>query len=218
MASNSSSSSSSSYSAQGAVDALTATPYGEHILLVYPDVGTLRKIYCEFAKLEIRENNIVLLFPFYETTDSVRLALFNDGIGIEKYEDSLSIMIIQAMRAFFESGIDFASFLQMTAASALKYGKSGVAVLADLGPFFLTEKERELVEYEKGLKSKLGDRVKKVCAYNAGNYKMLTEVERHVLHKHHEKVVIVEEPPGGIKGAAVGGGGDAGGRGGAGGK
>jgi len=148
------------YSAQGAIDILTATPYGEHVLLVYPDIGTLRKIYCEYAKLEIKENNIVLLFPFYETTDSVRLALFNDGIGIEKYEGSLSIMIIQSMRAYFESGIDFSSFLQMTAASAVKYGKSGVAVLADLGPFFLTEKERELVEYEKGLKAKLGDKVK----------------------------------------------------------
>ncbi len=44
---------------------------GHHYLLLYKDITTLRKFY-SYTKEQIKENNeVVLINPFYETTDFV---------------------------------------------------------------------------------------------------------------------------------------------------
>ena len=41
-------------------------------IIIYPDLDTLRKLYSNYILNQIEDNNeIVLINPFYETTDSV---------------------------------------------------------------------------------------------------------------------------------------------------
>jgi hypothetical protein len=45
-------------------------------MIVYPDLTTLREIYSHYIKYKLEENNeIVLIIPYNETTDTVRRVL-----------------------------------------------------------------------------------------------------------------------------------------------
>jgi hypothetical protein len=82
------------------LDSFKESPPGTHCLMVYPDLMTLRGIYSHYTKIQLEDNNeIVLILPYYETTDMVRLALsgrnvYSDtrnhpfeysGIDVDKY-------------------------------------------------------------------------------------------------------------------------------------
>jgi len=50
--------------------------YGVHYLVVYPDMNTLRRIYSYYTKMQLEDNNeIVLILPYYETAEMVRSVL-----------------------------------------------------------------------------------------------------------------------------------------------
>ena len=68
--------------------------YGVHYLVVYPDMITLRRIYSYYTKMQLEDNNeIVLIVPYYETTEMVRSVLSGENknnqgniIDVRKYE------------------------------------------------------------------------------------------------------------------------------------
>lgn len=103
-----------------ALDALKESQRGTHCLMVYPDTATIRAIYSLYAKILLEDNNeIVLILPYYETTDMVRLVLSgNDasdenntytnligysGIPVNKYEKEGSLIIIDSLIGHFGS-------------------------------------------------------------------------------------------------------------------
>ena len=54
--------------------------YGVHYLVVYPDMNTLRRIYSYYTKMQLEDNNeIVLIVPYYETTGMVRSVLSGEN-------------------------------------------------------------------------------------------------------------------------------------------
>ena len=82
---------------------MSQAEYGNHCMIVYPDLDTLRELYSNYLHKKIKENNeIVLINPFYETTDSVRqvLSQYNHGIDISKYEKEESILIADALEEY----------------------------------------------------------------------------------------------------------------------
>ena len=59
-----------------ALDALKESQPGTHGLVVYPDMLTIRAIYSLYSRILLEDSNeIVLILPYYETTDMVRLVL-----------------------------------------------------------------------------------------------------------------------------------------------
>src|SRR6188472_2268907 len=93
--------------------------YGSHSILVYPNIETLREAYSRYAKKQLEDNNeIVVILPYYETTDKVRKTLTdgfvtiadgndaaaavndnesNNVIDVRKYEKEGSLMIIDSV-------------------------------------------------------------------------------------------------------------------------
>lgn len=102
-----------------ALDALKQSQQGTHCLMVYPDIPTLRAIYSLYTKILLEDNNeIVLILPYYETTDMVRSVLsgrnaYDDGISsglvgysgvyVSKYEREGSLIIKDSLVAHFGS-------------------------------------------------------------------------------------------------------------------
>jgi hypothetical protein len=102
-----------------ALDALKESQTGTHCLMVYPDLPSLRAIYSKYAKIQLEDNNeIVLILPYYDTPDMVRLALlgtnFNDnhvannhplfsGTNVGKYEEEGSLIIRDSLKANIDS-------------------------------------------------------------------------------------------------------------------
>ena len=101
------------------LDAIKESETGTHGLLVYPDITTLRAIYSRFTKIQLEDKNeIVLILPYYETTDMVRLVLsgsnvYGDditnnpvgysGIDVRKYEKEGSLVIVDSLKGYFGS-------------------------------------------------------------------------------------------------------------------
>ena len=49
------------------VEEIRLAEYGVHYLVIYPDMITLRRIYSYYAKMQLEDNNeIVLILPYYE--------------------------------------------------------------------------------------------------------------------------------------------------------
>jgi hypothetical protein len=100
-----------------ALDSIKESQAGTHCLMVYPDLVTLRAIYSQYIKIQLEYNNeIVLVLPYYETPDTVRLVLSGrngydydsstnpfeySGIDVSKYEKEGSLMIIDSLKGYF---------------------------------------------------------------------------------------------------------------------
>lgn len=102
------------------LDTLRESETGTHCLMVYPDIMTLRAIYSRFTKQQLEDKNeIVVILPYYETTDMVRLVLsgsnvYGDdisnnpvgysGIDVSRYEKEGSLVIVDSLKGYFSSG------------------------------------------------------------------------------------------------------------------
>ena len=149
-----------------ALDSLRKLPPGTHCLMVYPDLMTLRGIYSHYAKIQLEDSNqMVLILPYYETTDMVRLALSGrdvhdhngnnpfgySGMDTSKHEKDGSLIIMDSLEGYFPSGgqggvlnnndspkgdLDLMSYLEILLKQAERQKKNGVTVLSDMGSFY----------------------------------------------------------------------------------
>jgi hypothetical protein len=88
--------------------------------MVYPDLMTLRGVYSHYTKMQLEHNNeIVLILPYYETTNMVRLTLSGEttysengnnsfgysGMDVNKYEKEGSLIIMDSLKGYFPSEV-----------------------------------------------------------------------------------------------------------------
>jgi hypothetical protein len=91
-----------SYHANRALSQINQAEYGAHYILIYPDLFTLRELYSNYIQKQIEENNeMILINPFYETTDSVRQILSKKGVNVSKYEREKVLVIIDSLKEYF---------------------------------------------------------------------------------------------------------------------
>jgi hypothetical protein len=176
--------------------------YGVHYLVVYPDMITLRRIYSYYTKMQLEDNNeIVLIVPYYETTEMVRSVLSGENknnqgniIDVRKYEKQGSLVIIDSVKAYFRSDIDLMSFLARLAKQAQFSGKNGISVIADLASFYYNNQSDKLIEYEMSLPTKYDNnmKLKGFCFYHQEDFdRRLTEQQKQMLLEHHGKNLMV---------------------------
>ena len=114
------------------LDQLNQIKSGAHYIFIYNDLITFRQIYSYYAKILLEENNeLVLLLPYYEITDSVRRHLRENEhacIDVRKYEKEGSLVIIDSVRAYFPS-TSIMTFVERLVKHAEKLGKDGVTGL-----------------------------------------------------------------------------------------
>ena len=180
---------------------LRQAEYGAHYIIVYHDMMTLREIYAGYIKTQLEDNNeLVLILPYYETTETVRSILSenhssNGGsvFDVSKYEKEGSLMIIDSAEAYFASDTDFLSFIEKLTKQAQSSGKNGISVIADLASFSYFNRIDKLIEYEMSLPTKYDDnmKLKGFCFYHQEDFdRRLTEEEKQKLLEHHDKALI----------------------------
>jgi hypothetical protein len=205
-----------------ALDLFKGSLPGTHCLMVYPDLMTLRGIYSHYTKIQLEDNNeIVLILPYYETTDMVRLALSGrdnsnnpfgfSGINVSKYEKDGSLIIMDSLKGYFpldeqssnndnddnpKGGLDFMSFIDILLKKAERQRKVGVTILSDLGSFyhFHNYGNQELIKYERSLPIRFdGKNLKGFCLYHQKDFeKQFNQEQQASLLDYHSRDIILE--------------------------
>ena len=178
------------------LDQLSQAEYGAHYMVIYPDLVILRELYSNYLRKQIEGNNeIILINPFYETTDSVRRVLsekYNDGMdSISKYEKEESLVIADSLKEYL--GDQPLVYIKKGLTNCAKMRKKGLSVLADLGAYTHKSKHKELVEYELSLPRKYDMRMKGYCLYHQKDFDKLSDEQQQTLIEHHSKAVRIME-------------------------
>jgi hypothetical protein len=202
-----------------AIDWFKKSPKGIHTLVTYPDLMMLRRIYLQYVKTQLEDlNEIVLILPYYETTDNVRLVLsgevdtYNSNkfgysrTDVRKYERDASLIIMDSLKGYFPPGkrssndnakygnLDFISYLEVLLKQAERQGKNGVTVLSDLGSFHhLRYGTRRLVAYEQSLPRTYGGKnLKGFCLYHQKDFEKRFSVEQRasLLDCHSQNILL----------------------------
>jgi hypothetical protein len=163
--------------------------YGSHYLLTYPEISVWRKIYAATSRRYLEDGSMVLIIPFYETTDSVRQTL-SEEIDIKQYAQDGSLAIIDSIKAYF-SEIGLMTFVDGLLKHAKSAGKTGLSVFADMGSFHHMQKMHQLLEHEISLPAKYDAKLRGFCIYNQGNFATFTELQKQSIYEHHGKNLLV---------------------------
>jgi MEDS: MEthanogen/methylotroph, DcmR Sensory domain len=184
------------YPVNDALHQINRAQYGAHYIIIYPDLTTLREFYSCYIHKQIEENNeIVLINPFYETTDSVRQVLsekYDHRIDdISKYEKEESLLIADALEEYL--GDQPLIYIKKGLANYAKMGKNGLSVLADLGAYSHKSRYKDLVDYELSLPTKYDVQMKGFCLYHQKNFNNFSDEQKQKLVEHHGKALRIVE-------------------------
>ena len=179
-----------------ALDHMSKSEHGTHSLIIYPDLDTLREIYSNYVHKQIKENNeIVLVNPFYETTDSVRQILserYDHGMDdISKFEKEELLIIADALEEYL--GDQPLIYVKKSLENYAKMGKNGVSVLADLGAYPHKSMYNDLVDYELSLPTKYDVQMKGFCLYHQKDFDKFSDEQQQKLIEHHGKALKLIE-------------------------
>ncbi|HEY6885065.1 MAG TPA: hypothetical protein VI278_13610 [Nitrososphaeraceae archaeon] len=170
--------------------------YGAHYIIIYPSLYRLRELYSNYVLKKIVENNeIVIVNPFYETTDSVRRTLsekYNHHVNaISKYEKEESLMIIDSLKEYL--GDQPLLYVKKGLANYSKMGKKGLSILADLGAYPHKSRYKELVDYESSLPTKYQVPMKGFCLYHQKDFDRFSgEQQQKLIDSHGKALKIIE--------------------------
>ncbi|HZE78497.1 MAG TPA: MEDS domain-containing protein [Nitrososphaeraceae archaeon] len=168
---------------------------GVHYMIIYPNMPTLRELYANYIHRSIEDNNeIVLINPFYETTNTIRQVLSHcdHNMDVSKYEKQKALLIADSMEEYF--GQQPRMYFKNALHYSKKMEKNGISILADLGVYLHKSKYQELVDYESSVPTKSEDiNIKGLCLYHQKDFDKFLEQQKQKLIKHHDKAIKIVE-------------------------
>ncbi len=179
-----------------AVTRLSGDDYGAHCMVIYHDLDTLRQFYSMYAKRQVeeRKEEMVVIWPFYETTDSVRktLSTGHSAIDVSKHQEDNMLAIVDAA-TIYRSDKEALSFQKMMAELSKKNDKNRcVAFMGDMGAFQNRFNRNELLDYELSLPKTYDKDRKGFCLYHRKDFDMLSQDQKQKLVEHHGVVLELE--------------------------
>jgi DcmR-like sensory protein len=179
-----------------ALEYMLHSKYGEHNMIVYLHLSMLRDIYSRYSKNQLETGkDIVIILPTYENISSVRRTLTDGGLDVSRFENDDSLVILDSVKAYFESNPDIRTTIETLAKRAESQRGGGCTVISDMGSFSLLRKEEKLLEYEISLPLRFNSiKCKAFCCYNQGNLDRLSEKQKEHLFEQHYKNLIITKP------------------------
>jgi hypothetical protein len=177
---------------------LLKLPPGYHYLILYPNIETIRKIYGEYLRAMIEENNAAVLFlPFYDTTDKVRQELLLKGIDVRKYERGNTLTLID-----FAKIIDN-PYLGIPASFGVKefidkirifHKKKDLVVITDMSVYNHFRNIEDLLNYESLSRNGDGNgEWKQICLYHKVDFDLMftPNQKQKIFDYHKDKVALL---------------------------
>jgi MEDS: MEthanogen/methylotroph, DcmR Sensory domain len=167
---------------------------GNHNLLIYDDLKTLREIYSHYSRALLPENEIVMIGTQYDAIGNLKNTLRLSGVDVERYLNQGTLFIVDAQQGY-QDDVDSRGLwkLAMSLLSrAKKEDRQGVTWFGDPGSFFSFDKIEELIQYELWCSQKYEDTMKTVCCYHSKDFEKLDETQKQTLFDHHSKSISIE--------------------------
>ncbi len=172
--------------------------YGEHNMLIYPNLHALTEIYSQYFKLQLDANKEIILFlSTYQSVNCVRHNLRDLDLDVAKFEEDGSLVIIDSVRGYFGSEVDVLSLIKILSKRAQNQSRSGCFVIADMGSFYLVRRVNELTKYEASMPLKFDRyengliKCKAFCTYHQKDFNSLTEDQKQLFFEQHYRTFIV---------------------------
>ncbi|HEY5630729.1 MAG TPA: MEDS domain-containing protein [Nitrososphaeraceae archaeon] len=174
--------------------------YGEHNLVVYPDMTVLTEIYSRYFKASLENKSEFILFlSTYQNVTKVKDLLGGVDLDAAKYEENGSLVILDSVRGYFGSESDVLALMKILSKRAQNQGSLGSCVFADMGLFNLFKEQEDLLRYEISMPPKFDGYIsipilcKTFCLYHKSDFSRLEEKEREILFEHHYRNLIIRE-------------------------
>jgi hypothetical protein len=178
---------------------LVNAPVGHHYLVLYSDIQKLRKVYSMYVKgqMEANSNSVIVLLPYYDSTDMAREVLESKGINVRENERRGSLVIVDIedviINPYFK-GPDIEKLREFTKEIESKAQGKTIFVIADMSVFHHLKKGSDLLDYERNLHKDLKvEKWKELCLYNERDFDiMFTKVQaEELLGYHNDRVITV---------------------------
>jgi DcmR-like sensory protein len=174
--------------------------YGEHNLLIYPNLNVLTKVYSQYIKSRLQANmELVLFLSTYQSVNQVRYILKDKGLDIAQYERNGSLVILDSARGYFGPESDILLFLRILSKRAQNQGKDGCSVFADTGLFNLFGQQAYVLKSEVLMPSKFDESAntlklcKTFCIYHQSDFNRFAEGDKESILGHHYRNLVITE-------------------------
>lgn len=157
----------------------------ERYVVVYNDLGSFRKIYSQHTKKQMENNEVVILLPYYETTDRVRATLNRAGVDVRAQEGGGFLIIMDSYVAFLGFQEDNELFFNRLVSHAIVSGKTGICIIADTGAFFLIDRMAEIASGR--------IKVRGFCTYHQRDFENMSEGQRKAIFGRGYRALVVQQ-------------------------
>ena len=185
------------------LDRFKDSDFGEHNMMIYPDLNALREIYSKLCKLALANNEAVFILLHYLTRADIRAYLRKLDIDIYRYEKhERSLLILDSAEDYFGSAADFLFYLNIINKSALSRNKRGISIFIDMGSHYYRHRVSNhthkgidsLLEYEESLPTTLNLNVKILCLYHLKDFEILkANHKEHLLRIHFKRYKVITD-------------------------
>jgi hypothetical protein len=104
-----------------------------------------------------------------------------------------SLEIIDSQHAFFDPAQKFSKVVEAAETEAVRTGKSGAIVIADMGSFFHRQDIMGLISHECGITPTEGSKTTIFCCYHVRDFGKLTkEQEAKMCENHYRNLFVCE--------------------------
>lgn len=175
--------------------------FGEHNIMIYPDLCVLREIYSRSCKTDLENNEAVLILSHYKTREVIRKYLREFQLDLDRYEKKeRCLLIIESAGDYFGSARDFLFYLGIMNENATRRNKRGISILVDMGSRYRYRPINNynqggidlLLEYEESLPAKIDLKVKILCLYHIKDFNILevADQKQYLLKLHFRRYKV----------------------------
>jgi len=172
---------------------LEEAKFGERYVIVYPELADFRKIYAQYTKKHLEQDNeIVVLLPYYETIDKVITNLQKHDIDVANYGRQGYLLVMDSYKTYTGFQEDRELLFKRLLSHAAMSAKKGISFFMDMGVFsFIDEMEKLATSYRDLIPTEQTFQIKGFFSYHQKDYAKLSSQQKAIRFSNNYKSLIV---------------------------
>jgi hypothetical protein len=128
---------------------------------------------------------VVILRPYYETTDRARAVLNQAGVNVMELEARGHLVITDSYAAYLGFQQDSELFFSRLVSHAVVSRKGGICIIADMGAFFLIDRVAATASGR--------IKVRGFCTYHQKDFEKLSDGQKRAIFGKGYKELVVQQ-------------------------